>query len=100
MVDQDKIISESTEMQPSDELVEGGSDRTLLHGVTLGEEDPTLGALLASSRELGTLSGFLQQLRPGAELDLVELGAQTEGMRRRLEVAIELYRRGRRAPAS
>ena len=73
----------------------------LIHGLVLDdEEDPALGVLLGARRELGLIASLAEITKPGAEFDLTELVPVLEGIGRRLDVAIELLNRAKRAESA
>jgi hypothetical protein len=71
------------------------TDRELLvYALTLGDDDPILGALQSTRRDLGMLADLGERTASIAGmLDLGELGAVLEGLGHRMDVAIELLRR-------
>jgi len=70
----------------------------LLYGLTLGEEDPTLGVLLGIRHELGLVTHLAECASPRADSALGEVVPVLEGITRRLDVAIELVTRAHQAP--
>lgn len=79
-----------------DELPEASLAEVLLYGLTLDDDNPALGVLLAVRREIGVVAALAENGQYHADFDLGELAPVLEGIGRRLDVAIELFTRAQR----
>jgi hypothetical protein len=83
------------------DLTTASPDELLRYALTLDEAEPWVGVQRTARRELGLLTSLGESARPGTEFDLAEVVPVLEGVARRFDVAMELYRRsvGRRTKA-
>jgi hypothetical protein len=73
----------------------------LLYGLTLDDDEPALGVLIAARSDLGLLVSLAQNCSTGViEIDCVDWAEGLERLGRRLDVTIELLTRARRPPSS
>lgn len=87
--------SNRTEVTTS--LAEAPLAAVLLYGLTLDDDDPALGVLLGARRELGLLATLAESTPSGIDYNLADFVPVLEGIGRRIEVAIELLTRAKRA---
>ena len=73
-------------------------EAVLLYGLTLDDEDPSLGVLLGARRELALIANLAEIAHPGMSFDIAELVPVLEGIVRRLDVSIELMTRAKKRP--
>jgi hypothetical protein len=70
----------------------------MIYGLTLDDDYPDRGVLVAARRDLGLLVSLAQSCPPGVvEIDIVDWAEGLERIARRMDVAIELLTRARRA---
>jgi hypothetical protein len=69
----------------------------LLYALALDDEDPALGVLLGARRELGLIASLVEVIQSGIDFDFTALVPVLEGIGRRLDAAIELINRAKRA---
>lgn len=83
----------------ADNLSEHPLEDVLLWGLTLDEDNPALGVVIGVQQELALIANISAMSVGGPEVNVGEVAPVLERLARRLDVAIELFKRVERAAA-